>query len=88
MAYVATGFPRGRPRKGEIRPLTPGGVAQAEWRRKQLTLDTEGYRALLANYQRLWHLANPGSKKQSQTKYLQREASFANNTGAYRVTMP
>ena len=88
MAYIPTGFPRGRPRKGEIRPLTPGGVAQAEWRRQQLAKDPVGYRQLLADYQRMWQLAHPGAKSLSQKKYLQREASFELNPRPLKVTMP
>jgi len=34
MAYAPTGYKPGRPRKGEIRPETPGGKAAAEWRAK------------------------------------------------------
>jgi len=35
MAWTkATGYKRGRPRKGEIRPETPGGKAAEKWRRE------------------------------------------------------
>lgn len=76
MAYVPTGFPRGRPRKGEIRPPTPGGVQQAKWRERQLALNPEEYRAQQAMYQQLWHLANPGAKAKSQKAYEQREVHW------------
>lgn len=32
MSYVKTGFGPGRPRIGEIRAATPGGLANAKWR--------------------------------------------------------
>ena len=31
MAYQPTGYPKGRPRRGEIRPLTKKTIARREW---------------------------------------------------------
>lgn len=73
--YTPTGFRRGRPRKGEIRPPTPGGVWQAEWRERQKA-ENPDYFVIQADYQRLWQLANPGKKAEVSKGYLQREAHW------------
>lgn len=75
MAYVPTGFPRGRPRKGELRPPTPGGVWQAKYRAQQKANNPD-WLVIQADYQRLWQLANPGKKAEGQKKYKQREVHW------------
>jgi hypothetical protein len=73
MAYVPTGFPRGRPRKGEIRPPTPGALAQAK-RRANMSAEEK---QIQADYQRLWHLAHPGAKAASNKRSRQREVHWS-----------
>lgn len=75
MAHIPTGFPKGRPRKGELRPPTPGGVWQAEYRALQKEINPNWLK-IQADYQRLWHLANPGKKSAGQKKYEQREVHW------------
>lgn len=43
-----TGYKKGRPRKGEIRPETPGGKQKAEWREKNHERSLEINRASTA----------------------------------------
>jgi hypothetical protein len=49
MAYKPTGYKPGRPRKGEIRPETPGGKASEKWRK--------------ANYERALELGRASNER-------------------------
>jgi hypothetical protein len=57
MAHERTGDKRGRPRRGEIRPATPGGIKSAEYRARQKR-DNPEYLLQQALYQQLWRLMN------------------------------
>jgi len=58
MAYKPTGYKKGRPRKGEIRPETPGGKANARWRRKNpeksAEINREGNRKFVREKRERW----------------------------------
>ncbi len=55
---MATGYTKGRPRIGEIRPLTMGGLHSAAQRAKQIKKDAGAFRMQQAIYQGLWRHAN------------------------------
>lgn len=65
--YKPTGFPPGRPRKGELRPLTINGVYQAKYREKM----RQDPKWLLhqALYQQLRRLEYPESYKKIAKNY-------------------
>lgn len=75
-AYKPTGYPKGRPRKGEIRPPTPGGLKQRRFRESQVKkLGREAFNKLRADYQRRWrddHLER--AWEISRSSYLRRRA--------------
>ena len=48
--YKPTGYPRGRPRKGELRPISPQAEACAEWRAKNYDHWLEKNREYQANW--------------------------------------
>jgi hypothetical protein len=60
MAYTPTGYPRGRPRKGELRPTSPAAVKLAEWRERNYDHWIEMNR----EYQREWRAKNPERSKE------------------------
>jgi hypothetical protein len=60
MAYKPTGYPRGRPRKGELRPTSPAAVKLAEWRERNYDHWIETNR----EYQREWRAKNPERSKE------------------------
>ena len=45
MANKPTGYPVGRPRKGEIRPNSPVTLSKAKWRNEWKESDPEGFAA-------------------------------------------
>jgi hypothetical protein len=70
MAYEKTGFPRGRPRKGELRPASPNAENQARWRAK----NAEYYRVINRNYQSEWVAANPERAREiKRNTYLRKK---------------
>ena len=73
-SHKPTGFPRGRPRKDEIRPPTPGAIYQAKLRAKRKK--DKNWLAIQAMYQQFWHLANPGKAKEYRKKSKQREVHW------------
>jgi hypothetical protein len=75
-AYKPTGFPRGRPRKGEIRPPTPGGIRAAAYRVKRLAEDPE-YAEKLAEAQRKWYWNNHERVLKQKRDYLHRKNTWA-----------
>ena len=84
MAYTPTGFPLGRPRKGEIRPLTPGAENQRKRREKLKRKNPKAFNQFNAIYQQLWQLANPGAKSKTCRKYKEREAQWVASRGKRR----
>ena len=88
MSHKKTGFPLGRPRKGEIRPPTPGGIYQAALRAKRKAEDPEYY-VIQADYQRLWVLANHEARKKQSRAYYARKKLWdkANRDGGITVEL-
>jgi hypothetical protein len=52
-----TGYQRGRPRIGEVRPPSPAAIKRKEWLTKKLRENPE-YRLVLAERQRRWRERN------------------------------
>lgn len=61
--YKPTGFPRGRPRQGEIRPPSPAAQRHARYIQKRLATDPF-FREQLNEYQRQWVKNNPMRAKE------------------------
>ena len=66
MTNVSTGYAMGRPRKGEVRPLTIGGLRSAKWREDQLKKNAKAYRMQQAIFQQLYRKANPELRRTQQ----------------------
>lgn len=86
MSYVPTGFPRGRPRKGELRPQTYGAKKQAEWRAKQKAAN-DLYLLEQALYQQFWRLENIEKRRAQARAYYYRRKSWAAHTGLPKVSV-
>lgn len=56
-SYKPTGYRPGRPRKGEIRPVSPGAVVQHEYRAQRILNDPD-YLALCAVKAAIWRENN------------------------------
>lgn len=69
--YVPTGFPRGRPRKGEIRPYNKRAALKKE---RYHTDSTYRERALAASA--AWIQAHPERKREYQRAYLRRRSAW------------
>ena len=55
MAHISTGYPIGRPRNGEVRPLTKGGLESMKQRKRMKTeMGIDAYNQKMAIYQRLY----------------------------------
>lgn len=52
--HKPTGYPKGRPRLGEVRPTTPGGIESKQWREANPELYLERNR----EYTRRWRANN------------------------------
>lgn len=58
MAYAPSGYKPGRPRTGEIRPLTIHSLAQAKYTQKKRKADPVAYDMQQRIYAQLYYLAN------------------------------
>jgi hypothetical protein len=87
MPYVPTGYGRGRPRKGEVRPPTAGGIAQAQLKKKRLTEDFEYWRAYYNEQQADWAARNPERAKQISTASSRRALGWKKLINAVKVDM-
>jgi hypothetical protein len=56
-SYQKTGFRRGRPRFGEIRPPSTNAIKHSNWLSKRLKKDPK-YKEVLAERQRDWRTKN------------------------------
>lgn len=56
-SYTKTGYAKGRPRKGEIRPPNLNAVFQKKYQHARKNADPE-YKIQLAVYQKFWSLMN------------------------------
>lgn len=81
LAYTPTGFGKGRPRKGELRPATITGTAQAAYRAQHK--DSPEWRAVQAMYQQFWYLANKDRVKQIKKEYLLRSEAWKAAEGKF-----
>lgn len=81
--YTPTGYSKGRPRKGEIRPITPGGAHQSERRAK--LKDSEEYKSIQAMYQQFWKLANYDRSKEIARNSRRRKKSWKESQGKIKV---
>jgi hypothetical protein len=71
MTYKPTGFPRGRPRKGEFRPRSPRAESIMKWRKKNYEYWLEKNREYQAN----WRSTNrERSKEISRNCYVRKKA--------------
>lgn len=72
--YKKTGYPRGRPRKGEIRPPSPNAIACANYRARRLAVEPE-WREVLNEYQSKWRASNlDRSRAQKRAANLRKKA--------------
>jgi len=55
--YDSTGYPRGRPRLGELRPPSLNAIRHANWLDNRLKKDPE-YKSVLAKRQADWKIRN------------------------------
>lgn len=69
-----TGFPVGRPRKGEIRPATPGASRQKEYREKYR--NSQKYKDVQAMYQQFWRLSNPDRSNEIKRTSVTRQITW------------
>jgi hypothetical protein len=76
-----TGFPRGRPRKGEIRPVTPGGLASAKWREENYELYLKRNR----EYSVKWRAKNPERAREIGQSYRNRARLWKNDVVAHAI---
>jgi hypothetical protein len=84
MAYIPTGYPRGRPRIGEERPLSKGAL----WQRKYRAENRERYNEINRAYQARWRAANPErayqigkeSKQRAKLRKLEQLKEVANGS--------
>lgn len=68
-----SGFPRGRPRKGEIRPPSIGAISQAKYRADNPELAAERNRIAQAK----WQSENPEKRREKGKAYRARCAAWA-----------
>ncbi len=74
--YVPTGYPRGRPRKGEIRPLSKPAKWQRKWRAENPELARKKSRVESAK----WRAENPERYAMHQRNYLLRKKGWEEAT--------
>ncbi len=68
---TTTGYNKGRPRIGEIRPLTIGGLRSQQVREaEKKKMGEKAYKLKMAIYSQLWKLAN-------KEKYLKINRAYA-----------
>ena len=79
--YKPTGFPKGRPRNGEIRPATPGGVHQKEFRAERK--DDPEYKNQRALYSQLWKLANSERSREISRNSYRRAKTWSEANGKF-----
>ena len=53
--YPPTGYPRGRPKAGEIRPPSPNAIAQAKYKKARLARDPEFRETLNAYFRKAYY---------------------------------
>ena len=75
--HMKTGFPRGRPRKGEVRPPSPNAIRTAEYRKARLANDPE-FRKTLNAYNKKWREENPERWKEIGREKNQRRKEREN----------
>ena len=83
MAYVKTGYKRGRPRKGEMRPLTPARIKRLDWYEKNHN-DPE-FRKKRAAEQRKWYNNNVARARKLGREYYKRKVAW---NKARIITLP
>lgn len=72
--YKPTGYPRGRPRKGEIRPPSPNAIYCANYRKARLAQEPD-WKKHLAKLQADWRVANlERSRAQKRACYARKKA--------------
>ena len=67
-----SGFPLGRPRRGEVRPPSIGAIAQAKYRAENPELSAERNRIAQAK----WQAANPEKRREKGKAYRARKAAW------------
>ena len=71
MSHVPTGYPRRRPRTGEVREPSIGGLKAYEYRTGRIKRDPT-YLEQLAKAQRDWVAKNPEKKRENARAYRER----------------
>lgn len=71
---IKTGFPPGRPRKGELRPVSVGALKCQAWRMKNL----EYYREKNRMYQRIWRSNNLERSREIKRNSDKRKRAWKN----------
>ena len=76
-----SGFPVGRPRRGEVRPPSIGAIAQAKYRAENPELSAERNRIAQAK----WQAANPEKRREATKAYRTRRDAWASLKSAEKV---
>jgi hypothetical protein len=76
MAYPPTGYKRGRPRKGEIRPESPSQALRNKWNEANPELFISSRRAAKLKH----HMLHPEAKAAYQKSFLLRQAGWKGTT--------
>jgi hypothetical protein len=79
-----TGYSRGRPRKGEIRPGTGGGAKQTKYRAAHK--DDPEWKHIRAMYQQFWYYANRDRAQEIARNCYYRKKSWEEAQGNIKVT--
>lgn len=69
---LRTGYPRGRPRFGEVRPPSKNAMILAAWRERA----GEAYRKYNREYQRMWAANNPERTREIKKGALLRKKAW------------
>jgi len=79
------GFPLGGPRKGEVRPFSPGSAAQKLYLERMSASEREEYRAVARMYAQLKRLAFPQKCRDIAKRSRQREACWQASPRAFNL---
>ena len=78
-----TGYSKGRPRKGEIRPVTLGGVKQTKYRTAHK--DDPEWKHIQAMYHQFWYYANRDRAQEIARNNYYRKKSWEEAQGKIKV---
>jgi len=82
----ATGYPIGRPRTGEIRPVNRITLSKAKYAKKiRKEMGEEAFKLKAAIYTQVWNLANPGKAKANMQRAVARRKLIKEAKGLITV---